>query len=230
MHHYLFNQYCRNFVTPTPRDLQRNVCPHHSNLRHLLTALHSKQAAQTISKSCRGVAFATMCPSPDTDPMNPLTWNKVCAMGDCDQCPELSVDIDDCTVTEIQVYSWRKGVAGVDGAGKDKEIFTLFLDTIPLPDAVSTLQRLAASMKTHIYVAYRQWEYNRMMSTKLIPMVSIQTVEDYQQNAEITLDESPTETNFGKNKIQLAIYPVHSAFKLSEDGPVLFSAITFIRL
>ena len=161
--------------------------------------------------------------------MNPLSWNESCAMGDCDNCPELSIDIAECTVTEVQVYAWRKGVAGVDGAGKDKEIFALFLDTKPLSEAVKSLQDMAATMKTHIYVAYRQWEYNRIMTSKLIPMESILTVEDYQQNAEVTLDESPTETNFGKNKIQLAIYPIHSAFKLTEDGPVIFSAITFIR-
>ena len=59
------------------------------------------------------------------------------------------------------------------------------------------------------------------MSGKFIPIESILTVEDYQQNAKITLDESPTETNFGKKKIQLAIYPVHSAFKLTEDKPVI---------
>ena len=60
-------------------------------------------------------------------------------------------------------------------------------------------------------------------------MNSIVTVEDYQRNAEVALDESPTETNFGKNKIQLAIYPIHAAFKLTHDGPVKYSAITFIR-
>ena len=216
-------------MTPTSRDLQRNVCTHHANLRHIISALHSKNAAKAVSKSCRGVAFVTMCNSTGSDPMDPLTWKERCAMGVCDDCPELSVDTTDCNATEIQVTTWRKGVAGVDAQGKDKEIFTLFLDNLSVTEAVSTLQALAKMMKTHIYVAYRQWEFNRTMSPKLVPMESIMTVEDYQQNAEITLDESPTETNFGKNKIQLAIYPIHSAFKLTQDGPVLFSAVTFIR-
>jgi hypothetical protein len=216
-------------VTPTPRDLQRNACPHHANLRHLISALHSKSAAKTVSKSCRGVAFVYMCHSPGSDPMNPLTWSATCAMGECDNCPKLSVDVDQCDAQEVQVNSWRKGVAGVDAVGKDKEIFTLFLDTLPVTEAITNLQNMATMIKTHIYVAYRQWEFTRSISTKLIPLKSILTVEDYQQNAEIALDESPTETNFGKNKIQLAIYPIHSAFKLTQDGPVLYSAITFVR-
>ena len=161
--------------------------------------------------------------------MSPLTWPKKCAMGDCSNCPTLLVDTTDCSVKEVQVYVWRKGIAGVDAAGKDKEIFTIFLDTIPLDAAVSDLQSMAKMMKTHIYVACRQWEYNRVIANKLIPLKSILTVEDYQQNAEITLDESPTETNFGKNKIQVAIYPIHTAFKLIDGGPVLHSAITFVR-
>ena len=97
----------------------------------------------------------------------------------------------------------------------------MFLDTLTLTDAVSSLQKMATMMKTHIFVAHRQWQFNRSITSKLSPMNSI--VKDYQQNAEVMLDESPTETNFGKNKIQLAIYPIHSAFKLSEIGPVKYS-------
>ena len=82
---------------------------------------------------------------------------------------------------------------------------------------------------THIFVTYRQWEFAQEIPAKLVPLKSIIKVEDYQQNAEITLDESPTETNFGKNKIQVAVYPIHTAFKLSDSGPVLHSAITFVR-
>ena len=216
-------------MTPTPRDLQRNACPHHANLRHLISALHAKNAAKTVSKSCRGVAFVAMCTSLGSDPMNPLSWNRKCAMGECDKCPDLTVDEADCSVAEVQVHTWRKGVAGVDALGKDKEIFTLFLDTVPVSDAISSLKKMATFMKTHIYVAYSQWEFNRSMSTKLTAINSILTVEDYQQNAEVMLDESPTETNFGKNKIQLAIYPIHSAFRLTNDGPIQYSAITFIR-
>ena len=216
-------------MTPTPRDLQRNACPHHTNLRHMLSALHSKNAAKTVSKSCRGVAFVAMCPSPGSDPMDPLSWKPRCAMGECDECPGLSVDTDDCNIDQIEVNVWRKGTAGVDASGNIKEIFTMFLDVLTLSDSIDILKQMAKMMKTHIFVAYKQWEFNRSISTKLTPMNSIVTVEDYQQNAEVTLDESPTETNFGKNKIQLAIYPIHSAFKLTEDGPVKYSAITFIR-
>ena len=105
----------------------------------------------------------------------------------------------------------------------------MFLDSTPVEEAVSSLQAMAKMMKTHIFVAYRQWEFARSIPSKMIPLKSIVTIEDYQQNAEITLDESPTETNFGKNKIQVAIYPIHTAFKLSEAGPILHSAITFVR-
>ena len=194
-----------------------------------MTALHAKNAAKNLSKSCRGIGFMAMCHSDGADPMDPLTWSKSCAMGDCTSCPVLQVDTEGCQMEDIQVYSWRKGVAGVDAAGKDKEMFTLFLDQIPLVTAVSNLQNMAKMIKTHIYVAYRQWEYTRELPSKLVPLKSILTVEDYQQNAEITLDESPTETNFGKNKIQVAIYPIHTAFRLTDGGPVLNCAITFVR-
>ena len=216
-------------MTPTSRDLQRNACPHHANLRHMLSALHSKNIAKNISKSCRGVAFATMCPSPAADPMDPLTWDPHCAMGECDKCPGLSVEKGDNIATQVDVHVWRRGIAGVDATGKEKEIFTLFLDVMTVDDAIKSLEKMAVMMKTHILVAYKQWEFNRNIITKLTPLDSLVTVEDYQQNAEIALDESPTETNFGKNKIQLAIYPIHCAFKLTQDGPVQYAAITFIR-
>ena len=161
--------------------------------------------------------------------MNPLTWTMECAMGVCSNCPGITVDTAGSLEEEVSVYTWRKDTAGIDAVGKDKEIFTLFLDKIPLEEAVESLRVLAKMMKTHIFVAYRQWEFARSISSKLVPLNSIVTIEDYQQNAEITLDESPTETNFGKNKIQVAIYPIHSAFKLTETGPILFSAITFVR-
>ena len=117
----------------------------------------------------------------------------------------------------------------MDAAGKEKEIFTLFHDTKPVGEVLEDFKKMAKHLKTHIFVAYRQWEFAREIPAKLVPLKSIIKVEDYQQNAEITLDESPTETNFGKNKIQVAVYPIHTAFKLSDSGPVLHSAITFVR-
>ena len=114
----------RNSVTPTPRDLQRIVCPHPTNLRHIITALHPKNIAKNVSKSCRRVTFVTMCSLPESDPMDPLTWNPSCAMGEYNKCPKLPIDVSDSTVNEVQINVWRKGVAGVDTAGKDKERFT----------------------------------------------------------------------------------------------------------
>ena len=141
-------------MTPTCRDLQRNACPHHANLRHILSALHAKNAAKTVSKSCRGVAFVTMCPSPGSDPMDPLSWNLKCAMGECAKCPGLSVDTADCIADQVKVNVWRKGTAGVDAVGKEKEIFTLFLDDLTLADAIFSLKKLAIMMKTHIRVSH----------------------------------------------------------------------------
>ena len=65
----------------------------------------------------------------------------------------------------MQVNVWRKGVAGVDAAGKDKEIFTLFLDTITVAEAVADLVSMATMVKTHIYVAYSQWKFARSIPT-----------------------------------------------------------------
>ena len=128
----------------------------------------------------------------------------------------------------MQVNVWRKGVTGVDAAGKDKEIFTLFLDTITVAEAVADLVSMATMVKTHIYVAYSQWEFARSIPTKLTPMNSVFTVEDYKRNAEVMLEESPTETNFGKHNIQIAIYPTYLAFRLEQDGPIQYAAITFV--
>ena len=77
------------------------------------------------------------------------------AMGECVKCPGLSVDTADCIADQVQVNIWRKGTAGVDAVGKEKEIFTLFLDSLSLEDAISSLKKMATMMKTHIFVAYR---------------------------------------------------------------------------
>ena len=83
-------------------------------------------------------------------------------------------------------------------------------------------------LKKHIFVAYKRWEYARKISDKLVPGKSIHTVEDYQMNIAVTLDEAPTSASFGANALSLACFPVHTEFKVSETNPVEYGAICFI--
>ena len=71
-------------------------------------------------------------------------------------------------------------------------------------------------------------KFARSIPTKLTPINSVFTIEDCQQNAEVMLEKSPTKTNFGKNNLQIAIYQTYLAFRLEQDGPIQYAAITFV--
>ena len=54
----LLRDWPANFKTPSNRDLVRNACPKHANIRHLVTALHKAGIGPTFSLVA--VAFASL--------------------------------------------------------------------------------------------------------------------------------------------------------------------------
>ena len=108
----------------------------------------------------------------------------------------------------LVVPVWRKGTSSkLSKTGEQIEIFGLFKDVMSVEEAVSSLRSSVLKLKKHIYVAYCQWQKSRTSSSKLIPMTSLHSIEDYQMNISVTLDESPTSTHFGSNALSLACYP-----------------------
>ena len=98
---------------------------------------------------------------------------------------------------------------------------------VAVHDAVGILRTSVLKLRQHIYVAYCQWKISQSIPLKLIPMKSLHTIEDYQMNIGVMLDESPTSTHFGSNALSLACYPVHCDFCL-DDNKIYHSAICFI--
>merc|ERR1711888_524096 len=67
----LLRDWPANFVPPTQKDEQRNVCPLHSNFRRCLEGLQKAGCAHNLSKSVREICFTTICPSPESVALDP---------------------------------------------------------------------------------------------------------------------------------------------------------------
>ena len=80
-HSVLLRDWPANFVPPTHKDSERNVCPLHANARRCLDGLKKAGAAANLPKSIRSISAGCLCASPDTVPLDPLTWPRGCALG-----------------------------------------------------------------------------------------------------------------------------------------------------
>ena len=76
----LLREWPANFVPPTSRDQERNVCPQHSNFRRCYDGLRKVGAAANLPKSVRAICSLTMCKEEPFDPLIPLTWPSKCAL------------------------------------------------------------------------------------------------------------------------------------------------------
>ena len=225
----LLQYWPQQFIIPTTRDRQRNVCPTHDNWPRLVQALHLVGVGENVPSSCRAAASMAQC-SGEKDALDPLTWNKQCAMGFCSSCPELLVDVRlgmDIGAT-FTYQEWRKGlVARTNDKGEAREVFTLHNTIITINEGVKLLRTRAKELKHHIFVAYNQWEYKKICESN-IQLGTVMILSDYQQNLTIELSTTPSSTVYGANQINVAIFPTVLYYKREGEAIRRKSTITFI--
>ena len=129
-------------------------------MRRCLEGLQKIRGGLDLPLSVRAICCLAMCPSPGTNPLEPLTWPKDCCLGECTACPELTVTLPADPETPCNFLQWRKGyVAGKkDRAGEEKEIFSLFPMTMSAEEAASLLISMMDRMKEHVFTAAHQYE------------------------------------------------------------------------
>ena len=187
-------------VKPTSRDIQRNTCPYHANMRHLISALNRvlKSRDQPLyPTSCRQLVMKYMCPSDFAD-IDPLSWKEECAMGECQRCQTIKVNITKKLLDlEITFSQWETREQLVRKRGKmvKKNIFSLFSRTTTVGEARDLLVERLPKLRKHIYVAHQQWNAHATLRENL-DKSSVITIEDYQMNITLKFAEQPTTSGY----------------------------------
>ena len=217
-----------NFVPPTHKDDERNVCPLHSNLRRCLDGLRKVGAATNLPKSVRGISATTLCTSPTAVPLEPSTWPQKCALGLCSSCPKLSIALPPNTNINVSFLQWKKSHSSkLDRNGQPKEVFSLFPVVVSLDEAVKMLEAFFPRMKIHVFVATHQYEALRLRSESL-GLGDLLTIEDYTMNIDILYSESTTSSHYSANTISYAGYPIAVRFRDPSTMEPAKAAILFI--
>ena len=223
----LLREWPANFVPPTSKDELQNVCPSHSNLRRCLEGLQKVGAATNLPKSVRVICHMNLCQSPTSDPLDPSTWDEDCALGHCSSCPDLVVDIPENRDTMVHFLQWQKGDSSkTDRNGRSKQIISLFPVFLTIDQAVNRLLSFFPKMKTHVFVASKQYEAMRLR-TENIETGELITIEDYTMNIDIVLSESTTSSHYTANTVSYAGFPVAVRYRnpvtlTPEKGAILF--------
>ena len=74
----LNREWPQNVVTPSTRDLNRNVCPIHSNARRIEKCLKKHGLLADTPSSCRLMSAQRMCQKVGVNAIDPLSWKKEC--------------------------------------------------------------------------------------------------------------------------------------------------------
>ena len=77
---FLFQYFPEDCRIPTQRDLGRNVCPFHSNLRRDLTALQANGLLKEVVCRATIVASKLICSKPGVDLSDPKSWDENCCL------------------------------------------------------------------------------------------------------------------------------------------------------
>ena len=142
-------------------------------------------AAGNLPLSCRSLTATTLCPNPNTVPTNPLSWDLDCALGRCDNCPQLVVDLPDNEEVQCQFLQWKKGFSSKkDRSGDLREVTSLFPVSVSVREAAEMLANSIPRMKSHIVVAAHQYEALRERTDSL-EAGDLISVEDFSMNYEV---------------------------------------------
>ena len=224
----LLRDWPANFVPPTSKDEERNVCPLHSNFRRCLDGLRKVGAATNLPKSVRAICAMCLCDSPDTLHLDPSSWPQACALATCTSCPELHIELPANSSMMIQFLQWQKGQsAKLDRSGSSKEIFSLFPVTVTVSEAAKMLQSFFPKIKIHVYVATHQYEALRLRSNNLL-LGDLLTIEDYTMNIELNYSETTTSSNYTANSLSFAGFPIAARFIDPDTLKPAKAAILFV--
>ena len=84
----------KNLVAPSLRDVKRNTCPLHENVKRCIKALNrflikNKAKELCVPQSTLDICLYLICKPCHTDQndkTNPLNWNPICTKGECSDC------------------------------------------------------------------------------------------------------------------------------------------------
>lgn len=218
-------------VQPSSRDIERNSCPIHSNARRLVKAINKelrKNKTPSLPTSCKQLSLKIMC-NDGSQTVDPLTWNKQCATGECDSCPRLEINVEEeklsAQVPFCQWESRKQNVKDRNGEMKEKYVFALYPYTMSMKDAIKMLEQNLPAVRKHVYTAHRQWHAHKVYRENLDESSMI-SIEDFQMNIDPELVEQPTSTAYSANKVAFALYPI--CVEYLDNNELKKAAIVFI--
>ena len=232
-------EFPQNAVTPTGRDIERNTCPIHANVRRVVKRINweireDSSNIATIPQSCRDLATSAMCQLPTISSTQPTSWRIECVTNQCKDCPGLQVALPENLLRKSITFSmWESKkvkITKTDKSNKtttvEKHVFSLYPHTITVEEAMEKLKVLVKNLKWHIYTAHRQWSAHDVQRSCL-DVNSIITVEDYQMNIEVVYTENPTSLAYSTNKKTVALFPICVEF-VNSKGELCKGAIAFL--
>ena len=173
----LNREWPQNVRAATSRDLDRNVCGLHSNMRRMERALKKHLGSDIIiPSSCRLMASLVMCREGEIDPLEPTTWHEDCVKGRCSDCPAHETPVPaDLRNVQVNVALWGNKRCPI----KNKVINHLHDWQFTIGELADKFDKLLKKLKLHIYTAAHQWSSSKLSSDSVTPN-TIVTIKDYQ--------------------------------------------------
>ena len=130
-------------VTATARDTNRNTCPIHANVRHIVKSVNKllkKEKIDLLPASCRQLSTTIMC-SNDFVTNDPLSWKRECAMRECEECPKFTKAVTAVIrKKDVQFSQWKSVKSmGKNKKGEDveKNVFGIYSETSSFEDVMN---------------------------------------------------------------------------------------------
>ena len=214
----------QNVVTPSTRDLNRNVCPIHSNARRIEKCLKKHGLLADTPSSCRLMSAQRMCQKVGVNAIDPLSWKKECVYGLCKDCPKHNTTVEThLQETPVTVALWGTKFDPL----KNKKINNIHDFDFTLGELAAKFDSDIPKLSKHIYTSSHQWEACKKCAQSLQKNWCM-TIEDYQENITVTNVEETTTAHFSRNQVQLALYPVVVRFVLEGEDRVRKGALAFL--
>ena len=183
----------------------------------------------SLPTSCKQLSLKIMCDD-ESQTVDPLSWNKNCATGECDNCPILNLNLEEERLsTQLSFCQWesrKELVKDASGEMVEKYIFALYPYTMSMKDTIDKLQQNLPAVRKHVYTPHCQWHAHKVYRENLDESSMI-TIEDFQMNVSPDLVEQPTSTAYSSNKVDFALYPV--CIEYVENGELKKGAVVFLR-
>ena len=166
----------------------------------------------------------SICTSDGVDVFEPVTWKQQCVDRTCPNCPEY------CTVVPDQLANHQTTVAlwctRIDPL-RNKKINNVHDVTMDIKSLAQKFDEELPKLIRHVYTAAKQWRACKL-SRKSLLMCTLTSVEDYQQNLQVSHHEGTTSSNYAGNVCNLAMYPVCVSYQLPGDDTVRKGGFCFL--